>query len=61
VSLIAFGVVVLLNNMGWLRLYALRRFWPVLFILAGAVLLYRAVRGRGAEPAASSLTDDRLA
>jgi hypothetical protein len=60
VSLIVFGAVVLLNNLGWLRLYALRRFWPVLFIVAGAFLLYRAVRGRSPEPAPASLSDDRL-
>jgi hypothetical protein len=46
-SLAAMGVVLFLNNMGWLRLGALVRYWPILLIAAGLVLLRRAVQRKG--------------
>jgi TM2 domain-containing membrane protein YozV len=46
-SLVAMGVVLFLNNMGWLRLGALVRYWPLLLIGAGVVLLRRAVQRKG--------------
>ncbi len=40
------GLVLLLNNLGWLRLAALGRFWPALLILAGLFFLYSSLRKR---------------
>ena len=45
-ALAAMGVVLLLNNLGWLRLGALVRFWPLLLIAAGLLLLRRAIQRR---------------
>jgi TM2 domain-containing membrane protein YozV len=39
-SLIALGVLLLLNNIGWLNLAALQRYWPVLLVAAGAVFVW---------------------
>jgi hypothetical protein len=38
------GVLLLLNNVGWLRLGALVPYWPLLLIAAGAVLLRRSMQ-----------------
>jgi TM2 domain-containing membrane protein YozV len=40
ISLVVLGVVFLLNNLGWLNLAAISRFWPVLLIVAGAIFIY---------------------
>jgi hypothetical protein len=51
-ALAAMGIVLLLNNLGWLRLAALARYWPLLLIAAGLLLLRRAVqRKNGNGPA----------
>lgn len=39
-ALIGLGALLLLNNLGWLRLAALQRYWPLVLIAAGAVFLY---------------------
>jgi TM2 domain-containing membrane protein YozV len=44
VALAVIGLLLLLNNMGWLRLADLARFWPILLIAAGLVLLRRSVQ-----------------
>jgi TM2 domain-containing membrane protein YozV len=41
VGLIALGTLFLLNNLGWLDLARVARYWPVLLIAAGAAVLYR--------------------
>jgi hypothetical protein len=40
------GLVFLLNNLGWLRLAALGRFWPLILILAGGAFLAGSIRKR---------------
>jgi len=45
-ALAAMGVVLLLNNLGWLRLGALVPYWPVLLIAAGLLFLRRALQRR---------------
>lgn len=48
-SLLGVGFLLLLNNLGILRLAALHRFWPVILMIAGGVFLYRSMkRGKGA-------------
>jgi TM2 domain-containing membrane protein YozV len=49
VGLIAIGLLFLLNNLGWLRLAALRRYWPLLLIAAGVAFLWSALRRRSGE------------
>jgi hypothetical protein len=52
IALAAMGVLLLLNNLGWLRLDALVPYWPVLLIAAGVVLLRRSLqRKNGNGPA----------
>lgn len=46
-SLVGIGGVLLLNNLGWLDLWAVRRFWPVLLIVAGGLVIRGALRRRG--------------
>ena len=41
VGLIALGTLFLLNNLGWLDLERVARYWPVLLIAAGGAVLYR--------------------
>ena len=45
-SLLAMGLLLLLNNLGWLRLAALARFWPVVLIVGGGILLYQSLNRR---------------
>ncbi len=47
VALAAMGALLLLNNLGWLNLGALVRYWPVLLIAAGVVLLRRSMQRKG--------------
>jgi hypothetical protein len=48
-SLLGVGFLLLLNNLGILRLSSLHRFWPVLLMVVGGIFLYRSVkRGKGA-------------
>jgi hypothetical protein len=46
ITLIALGLVFLLNNLGWLRLAALSRFWPLILIAAGVAFLIGSIRRR---------------
>ncbi len=46
--LIAIGVLLLLNNLGWLDLARLADYWPVLLIAVGAVFLRSSLRQREA-------------
>ncbi len=50
-GLLALGLLLLLNNLGWLRLAALARYWPVVLIIAGGAFLYGAIQRRR-DPAA---------
>jgi hypothetical protein len=46
--LILLGVVFLLENLGLLRLDELLRFWPVLLIVAGVLMLVQRLRAASA-------------
>jgi len=50
-TLVGIGVVLLLNNLGWLRLADFQRFWPVLLIVAGALFIRGSLRRREAQEA----------
>jgi TM2 domain-containing membrane protein YozV len=45
-GLLVLGLLLLLNNLGWLHLAALARYWPVALIVAGAAFLYGSVQRR---------------
>jgi TM2 domain-containing membrane protein YozV len=47
-SLVAIGLVLLFNNLGWFDLAALRRYWPLLLVAAGVALIYGSLRKRKA-------------
>ncbi len=47
IGLAVVGLLLFLNNMGWLRLSALVPYWPLLLILAGVVLLRRSIQRKG--------------
>ena len=49
IGLAAMGLLLLLNNLGWLHLAAFTRFWPVLLIGAGLVLLRRSLQRKGSD------------
>jgi len=53
-TLVGLGVVLLLNNFGWLDLAALQRFWPVLLIVAGALIIHGAMKRRDGGAGAGS-------
>jgi TM2 domain-containing membrane protein YozV len=44
IGLAVIGLLILLNNLGWLRLDALVPYWPLLLIVAGIVLLRRSLQ-----------------
>ncbi len=44
IGLAIIGLLLFLNNMGWLRLSALVPYWPLLLIAAGVVLLRRSLQ-----------------
>jgi TM2 domain-containing membrane protein YozV len=49
-SLVVVGLVLLANNLGWLDLISLQRFWPLILIAAGALFIYASIRkGKGGE------------
>ncbi len=50
--LLGLGAVLLLNNVGWLRLVDLQRFWPALLIVAGGATLFNSLRRRQAKETA---------
>ncbi len=43
-SLVALGLLLLANNLGWLHLAALQRYWPLLLIVAGGIFVYGSVQ-----------------
>jgi 4-hydroxybenzoate polyprenyltransferase len=47
IALATMGGLLLLNNLGWLNLGALVRYWPALLIAAGVVLLRRSMQRKG--------------
>jgi TM2 domain-containing membrane protein YozV len=59
-TLLGLGLLLLLNNMGWLRLAAFARYWPLVLVVVGAAFLLRALRARQAAPARGSYDDRPL-
>ena len=47
-SLVAIGLLVLFNNLGWLDLDRLARWWPLVLIAVGAYFVYASLRKRKA-------------
>src|SRR4029079_8446286 len=45
-ALAGLGVILLLNNLGWLRLWWMARLWPLLLIVAGGLFLASSLRRR---------------
>ena len=45
--LVAIGLLLLVNNFGWLRLAAFHRFWPLLLVIAGVVFFRSAIQRKG--------------
>jgi hypothetical protein len=46
--LAVFGVLILFNNLGWLDLDRLARWWPILLIAVGAWFVYASLQKRKA-------------
>jgi TM2 domain-containing membrane protein YozV len=44
IGLIALGAVLLMHNLGWLQLWSLGRYWPLLLIGAGVVFVWNAMK-----------------
>jgi hypothetical protein len=59
-ALLVLGLVLLLNNFGWLRLAALNRFWPLALVIAGGIFLARALRARQSPPPGGPFDDRPL-
>jgi TM2 domain-containing membrane protein YozV len=49
ITLVVLGLVLLLNNLGWLSLAALARYWPLLLIVAGGLFIRSSIRKSAAE------------
>lgn len=50
IALVVIGLILLFNNLGWLSLAGLARYWPVLLIGAGVAFLWKSVQKRPAGP-----------
>ena len=57
VVLLGIGLLLLMNNLGLLQLEAVRRFWPLLLVVAGAVFLRRSLQRRDAAAVAARSED----
>ncbi|MET0554745.1 MAG: DUF5683 domain-containing protein [Vicinamibacteria bacterium] len=53
-SLVALGLLLFLNNVGWLRLAAVARFWPLILVAAGGVFIYQASNRKNDRPSGGS-------
>jgi hypothetical protein len=47
-TLLALGLLLLINNLGWLDLARLSRYWPLIMVVVGGVFLARALKAREA-------------
>ncbi len=52
-ALLLLGLLLLLNNLEWVRLQDLQRFWPVLLIVAGGVTLWNSLKRQQASKEAT--------
>jgi hypothetical protein len=58
--LVAIGLMILVNNLGWINLAALQRYWPILLILVGGFFLYRSTQGKKSAPPREESFRDRI-
>ena len=56
--LLGIGLLLLMNNLGILQIGAVRRFWPLLLIAAGAMFLRRSLQRRDAAAVATARSQD---
>jgi hypothetical protein len=56
-SLVVFGLLILFNNLGWLDLERLARFWPILLIALGAWFVYGSVQKKRAGKTDASIAE----
>lgn len=54
ILLIVLGILFTLSNMGIIDFDFIRRLWPLVFIVVGALLLYRSLSGRSSSPSQST-------
>ena len=54
VSLAGLGLLLLLNNFGFVRLSSIGRFWPLALIVAGGVFIYQATSRKKDRPSGGS-------
>jgi hypothetical protein len=59
-GLLVLGLALLMNNLGWLRLAAIGRYWPLALVVVGAIFLYRALRAQKTPPAGGSFDERPL-
>lgn len=57
VVLLGIGLLLLMNNLGILQIAAVRRFWPLLLIVAGVMFLRRSLQRRDAAAAVARSQD----
>jgi hypothetical protein len=50
-SLAVLGLLILLNNFGWLRFSAVARFWPLVLVVTGVAFIYKAANRKKDPPA----------
>jgi hypothetical protein len=55
--LLGVGLLLLLNNLGFMNLVAVRRFWPLVLVIAGFVFLRRSLKRREAAAHAPRIDD----
>ena len=53
--LAVFGVLILFNNLGWLDLERLARWWPILLILVGGWFVYQSIQKKRAAESAPAV------
>ena len=53
-SLAALGLLLLLNNLGLVRLSSIGRFWPLALVIAGGVFIYQATCRKKDPPSGGS-------
>ena len=58
VVLVGIGLLLLMNNLGILDLAAVRRFWPLLLVAAGAMFLRRSLQRRDAAAVTTARSED---
>lgn len=49
ITLVVLGLILLLNNLGWLNLVSLSRYWPLLLIVAGGLFIRSSIRKNASE------------